>query len=433
MKKIKVQTRLPVLAVILISVIAIVVCGFLVHLVYFSGFASSRTKSDGAELIFFIFVILPLLYKSTFSKEDYLSHILLYDDSLILVYKQGAKEVSRKEVYYSDIQSFNITSDLSTKRYGRSYVCICATNSVIKLKNGNTISFNHDSTSQLFGCPYQYVLDIIKESNRIPDFQYKLKGDNELAKEDINYFARFGKRMPFWIILKYSTKQMSKAGKIVFGIYICMVFLGFGVVIYMFLPSMPLKANEKQYMVHYNKANDLRLNKQNHESIKELEIAKTYAADNPEVYLELAYNYKMLKEYQKAIDCAKEGLKYVNNTNSPYRKYHNFKFLGKKDISLYSLIADCAQKLNNYQEAIEAYTYIIEHSRYAYDDSHFWRGYCYYYAGQIEQSHKDFLEHKEVILKYFKHQRESEYKDTYPKYNKGNLDNVNLWIKATTR
>ena len=162
-----------------------------------------------------------------------------------------------------------------------------------------------------------------------------------------------------------------------------------------------------------------------------MEKAKKYVSNNTELYRELGYNYQKLKEYNNAVNAAKEGLKYVNNTNTAYRKYHNFKFIPKDDISLYSIIAQSEMDLKNYPEAIEAYSYIIEKSRYTYDDSVFWRGYCYYYLGNINLAHKDFLRYKEIILKYFNDQQETEYKDMYPRFSDHDLNTAQAWISAT--
>ncbi|MBR2069522.1 MAG: hypothetical protein IJ877_07160 [Candidatus Gastranaerophilales bacterium] len=432
MRKIKVQTKLSYLALILLTVLALAFGALVVYIIYFADFASSRSKNDGIELLIIIFAALPILFKSTISKDIYVSDILLFDDYLELIYKKNNKEAFKRKIFKNEIKEYSLVSDISIQKYGsKSQVCVCITNNKITLNNGECIFFNHNSFTKLFGCPYQFLLDMLKVSKEIPNFKYRLKGDNEFAKKDVEHFIINGKRMSASAQFKYSMKKIPFVAKIVLGFCCLTTILSIGMIIYLSLPAMPLRQEEKIYMTHYNIASDLYTKKKYNEAITELNKAKSYANDNPEVYLQLAYNYQKLKNYNDAIKEAKEGLKYVNNKNTPYRKFHNFKFTTKEDISLYSIIAKSERKLENYQEAINAYTYIIDNSHYTYNDSHFWRGWCYYNIGNLSNAHKDFLEHKSIILKYFKDQEETEYKDIYPRYTREDLEKVNSWLAST--
>ena len=430
MRKIKVQTKISYPVFIIISLLAGAFCALIVYVVYFADYASSKTKNDGVELAFFLFILLPIFFKSLTSKEKYLSEIIVEDNYIELVYKIQSKVVIRRKIYKNEIKSFSVSADISTQRYGKNTVCVCVSHNIIKLNNNESILFSQNSIVQLFGCPYQYILDVIKESANIPNFSYKIKGDNELARADIDYFVRYSKRMPAWLQFNYSLKKMPKVSKYIL-LFCLILFIGStSMLIYINLPAPRLSAQEKEYMEHYNKGHNLRVKAKYSDSINELNKAKEQISNNSELYLELAYNYQDMKDYNNAVLMAKEGLKCVDNTNTAYRKYHNFKFLPKNDIALYSIIAKSSRKLENYNDAIAAYSYIIKHSHYTYDDSHFWRGYCYYYTNQMQLAHEDFLIHREVILKYFKDQEETEYKDIYPRYNQKNLENVNKWIEA---
>ena len=432
MKKIKVQSKISYPVFILLVLIGIALCAGVVYILFFCEFASSRTKGDGSALLSMIVFMFPIFFKSLLSKETYLSELLVFDDYIELVYKKQNKIVTTKKIFKSEIQKFSLNAGLVTQRVGKGTICICTSSTSIKLKNDKDVCFNQNSTAQLFGCPYQYILDVLSVSKDIPNFNLNLHGDNEYARADIDYYRRFGRKMPFMVGFKYSMKKTPMFVKIILG-FCTLTFIGsMGMLIFINLPSLPLTDAEKEYMVYYNKASDSRIkNKDYNGAIKALKEAQKLVSDNPELYRELGYNYQNLKDYQSASDIANEGLKYVNNTNSAYRKYHNFKFIGKEDISLYSIIAKSERKLNNYSKAIEAYSYIIEHSHYTYDDSYFWRGYCYYYNGDIKSAHEDFIKYREIILKYFKDQQETEYKDEYPRFNQDNLDNIEKWISAT--
>ena len=432
MKKITVQSKISYFQFILLIILCVVLCAGVIYILFFCDFASSRTKNDGWELISLIIFFFPIFLKSLLSKEVYLGEILVFDDYIELIYKKQNKVKMTKKILKSDIKSFSINAELIVQNVGKSSICICTFLTSIKLKNDKDVYFNQDSADKLFGCPYQYILDVLSACKDIPNFSYKLHGNNEFARADIDYFNRFGRRMPFWISFKYTLKKTPLIAKILLGICLLSVMISMGILVFMNLPSMPLSDNEKEYMNYYNRAYDLRVEKNEYNrAIVELEQAKKFVSDNPELYRELAYNYEDLKDYENASKVAREGLKYIKNKNTAYKKFHNFKFDTKEDIYLYSIIAKSERKLKHYSNAIDAYSYIIKKSHYTYDDSHFWRGYCYYYNGEINLAHEDFLKHREIILKYFEDQRESEYKDQYPRYNNDDLVNVDKWIEAT--
>ncbi|MBQ8475809.1 hypothetical protein IJ531_01990, partial [bacterium] len=187
MRKIKVQTKISYPVFIIISLLAGAFCALIVYVVYFADYASSKTKNDGVELAFFLFILLPIFFKSLTSKEKYLSEIIVEDNYIELVYKIQSKVVIRRKIYKNEIKSFSVSADISTQRYGKNTVCVCVSHNIIKLNNNESILFSQNSIVQLFGCPYQYILDVIKESANIPNFSYKIKGDNELARADIDY------------------------------------------------------------------------------------------------------------------------------------------------------------------------------------------------------------------------------------------------------
>ena len=84
--------------------------------------------------------------------------------------------------------------------------------------------------------------------------------------------------------------------------------------------------------------------------------------------------------------------------------------------------------MENYSEAKDAYTYIIDHVKYKYSNAHFYRGICEYYLGDKDSALKDFVEYKSMLEVFFAEEEEREYK--YKTYSQEDLDRANAWINA---
>jgi len=429
MKKVKIQSRVSPLMCSFLLLVFFAVVAFIIYILFFSEFVSAKTKSRGFELLFLVVFILPIIFRSLLNNEIYPSEFIFYDDYFEIIYKKKNKEAYRRKIYNNDIEKFDLNANIEFSNTGKSRFTICTSNALIKLKNNEEVIINQDSTDKFFGSPYQYIFDLLSVSSQIPNFHYQITGNNDFAKAEIDYFIRFSKRMPFFIRLKISMDNTPISAKIVLGICVLSFLASIIFLIFLNLPAPKLNEVESKFMLHYKKASNLRIDiKDYYGALEQLEEAQKYDDKNPELYIEKSYNYAKLEEYEKALLSAKEGLKYVNNTKSPYRKYYNFKFIGKDDIQLYSLIAINAKKLGKYNEAIEAYSYIIKHNHYKYQETYLKRGICYYYKGDLENARKDFLVHKDIILKYFDDQSKSEYKDKYPRFDNKDLNKVEKWI-----
>mgnify|MGYP002707108296 FL=1 len=161
----------------------------------------------------------------------------------------------------------------------------------------------------------------------------------------------------------------------------------------------------------------------------ELEKAEKFSSTTPETYLEKAYNYKKLKQYNEGKIAAKEGLKYLNS-KSIYNKYHNFRAFGKKDVALYTVLGELCEETKDYKGMKDSYDYVIKHTHYKYTDAYFNRGRAEYYLLEFDLAYEDMLKHKEIIQNYLTDQQETKYKALYPFYDNNKLENVELWLKA---
>ena len=434
MIKIKVQHQFSVFISILalIAILVISVCiGYFMFMTETD--ISSKTRSDIYALIgILLFAIVPFIFTSIKNKTEYVSDIIISADYIELIYKKKQKETKRTRILKEDIEVFEAIVNINKINSGKTSYVYCNSIVTIKLKNKNQIQFLQDSSNKLWGSPYKFILDLIKNSIEIPNFKYQIEGNYEFAKKDIENYSIYKKRLPFSEQLKYEYKSQPKIIKI---IYLILIFILIGNLCFMGYLSMPagkLTKEEQAYMKHYNQAYELRTKKnQYQEAINALNKAEEYFSNTAETYLAKAYCYNKLKEYDKAIITAKEGLKYIDS-KSIYRKYHNFKFTGKKDIELYSLLGRLYKKTKNYEEMKLCYDYVITHIKYKYTNAYFQRGYAKYYLSDFNSALQDFYKHKEIILQYIQDQAEEtpEFKHTNPTYDEKDLINIEKWITA---
>ena len=329
MIKIKVQHQFSVFISILalIAILVISVCiGYFMFMTETD--ISSKTRSDIYALIgIFLFVIVPFIFTSIKNKTEYVSDIIISADYIELIYKEKQKETKRTRILKDDIEVFEAIVTINKVNSGKTSYIYCNSVVTIELKNRCQIQFLQNSSNQLWGSPYKFILDLIKNSIEIPNFKYQINGNYEFAKKDIENYSIYKKQLPFSEQLKYDYKSQPKIIKI---IYLILIFILIGNLCFMGYLSMPagkLTKEEQEYMKHYNQAYELRTKKnQYQEAINELNKAEDYFSNTAETYLDKAYCYNKLKEYDKAITVAKEGLKYIDS-KSIYRKYHNFKFV----------------------------------------------------------------------------------------------------------
>ena len=124
----------------------------------------------------------------------------------------------------------------------------------------------------------------------------------------------------------------------------------------------------------------------------------------------------------------------LNNqvSNAVYNKANRLNYPGIKKSGLtsaYTLKGKAHYKLEEYALAADAYTKVIENCSYKYTDAYLYRGASKYYAGDIQGALIDFLEHRNIIYKYFEEMKDV----TYPTYTQKDLDLVNEWIAVCKR
>ena len=199
MKKIKVQSRISIFVLVLVVIACMAIIGSVFYFIVLdnSGTLSGKTKSDGWELISCLIVFIPLLCKEVMKKGQYVSDLIVTDSYIQLIYKERGKITEIKTLETIDIKSFKVDVHINVVHLGRRTSAEVTNYVTIKMKSGETVSFDATPSAMEFSlCAYKFILELIKVSQNIPKFSYKIYTEEESFKEDIQYFAQHGKRMP---------------------------------------------------------------------------------------------------------------------------------------------------------------------------------------------------------------------------------------------
>ena len=432
MKKIKVQSRMSIFMLTLVVMACVALIGVVFYFVILdkTSTLSAKTKSDGWELISGLIVFLPFLFREVMKKGQYVSDLIITDSYLQLVYKEKGKITEVRTLENFDIKSFKVDVHINVVHIGRRRSAEVTNYVTIKLKSGEDISFEATPSALAFSmCAYKFILELIKVSNNIPNFSYKIFTDEESFKDDIKYFAQHGKRMPL---------HKMPGGKFLIVIY-CSVaiwlILSLSLMGFIFfddyMPKPKLADNEAKYMELYNEANDYYAKYDDYDkALKCISEAKEYVNNDYQLYLLEAYTYKYKHDYRNVLNSANKAIVLLNsNQKSVYNKSKRFNFPGIKKSGLtaaYTLKGKAHYNLKEYALSADAYTHVIENCSYKYTDAYFWRGVSRFYAGDKQGAMIDFLEYRDIINKYFEEMSDM----TYQQYTQKDLDLANEWIRA---
>lgn len=418
------------LALVVLACVALIGVVFYFIVLDKTSTLSAKTKSDGWELISALIVFIPFLFREVMKKGQYVSDLIVTDSYLQLIYKEKGKITEVKTIESFDIKSFKVDVHIHVVQLGRRRSAEVTNYVTIKLKSGETISFEASPSALEFSmCAYKFILELIKVSNNIPNFKYQIYTDEQSFKEDIEYFAQHGKRMPL---------HKTPGGKfllVIYGALVIWIVLCLGLIGYIFfdeyIPKPKLPPNEAKYMELYNEADDYYSKYDDYDkALEDISEAKMYVNNDYRLYLLEAYVYRYKHDYRNVLNSANKAIVLLNsNQKSVYNKANRLNYPGIKKSGLtsaYTLKGKAHYKLGEYALAADAYTKVIENCSYKYTDAYLDRGAAKYYAGDIQGALMDFLEHRTIIYKYFEEMKDM----TYPTYTQKDLDLVNEWISA---
>ena len=426
LKKIKVQSRLSLVAAVLLSLFFIILCIVFVYIAYTSDFVSSRTKGDIYGFIGTLAIFIPLWLNSAQDDSEYVSDLLLDDKALTIIYTQ--KNLKRSKIIpIENISSVQAKLNANYVKTGKSTTLFCETTVTIKTKDKNDIVFSENPTASISFCNYSFMLRLLSIAKYLPYFTFKVNGNADDVKQDLKYYSIYGKRLSFFKRQYIIFKKYPIGYRILICLFFIPLIISIGVLIYLYFPPV-LSSSDKEYLSYMEQGYKYYQNDDYENSIAEYDKAQNIHDNDSTLYYYKGLSYYYDRQFEKASEEAEKGINVLNKKSAYYRA-KNFK-LANNDIGLYSLLGDSEKKLKNYSKAKSAYTYVINHVKYTYTDVYFERGQCEFYLNEKESALNDFYKHKQIIEKYLEDQANSEYKDKYPTYSNKDLENINLWIAA---
>ena len=399
----------------------------------FHNSTSSKTKSHCLEAIFVIITALSIFFSSLSSNKEYVSELIIFNYEIELIYKIKNKITQKVRIEKTKIKKFIVDTYVNYVKVGRGSGIESKSEFSILLTDNKEITFSQNTPFNPFICPYEILFNLIKYSSKIPNIDIKTHTTNELIKAEIDYYRRFGKRLPFFVKTKLQLKSMPLISKIMLSTALLMFLFSLSLFILIIpLPEAKLNINEKKYINNLSKAIEYRTSDDNtFAAISALNEAEKYIDNDVVLYIEYAYNYKDLKDYDRAILYAKKGLTYLKNKSVYDKAHRKYMFnVSSHNIALYDVLLRCYKKKKDYVNMIFCANYLIENNHYKYKDAYFQRGQAYYHLGQFDKAENDFLKHKEIILEYLEEQNNSEYKSDYPTYTQKDYNRILRWLKA---
>lgn len=186
-KKIKVQSKFTSFAATIFSMLSIfAACCIVFYLVI--------TKDLGTIFVFkalcvvaFLMVIIPVFFSSTATKEI-VTDMTLTPETLSLVYK--FKRQKRIEtIQLKDIEG--VFADIEANQSDPSQTSTIESTTTVSIfkKGGEVVSFTESPNGSFTLCKYAFVLRLLAVSEYLPNFKYRVTGNSEYAKNDINFYA----------------------------------------------------------------------------------------------------------------------------------------------------------------------------------------------------------------------------------------------------
>ena len=421
-KRIKIKSQMPLWQFILVCLVLFAIGGGIFYLLFTQSGLQYRTRSNGWELIGLIIFIIPVMFSSVMSLKEYLADIYITDKEIKLVYKIRNKVTRTKIVKKDNIQSFELNADINVTSSGKYTRTDVSYKFFVDLIEGQDVYVSDISDITLTEGNYKFIYRVLNAAQYIPNFKFNLNSNNDIIKAELDYYRRFGRTIPFWTKFKMQMNKAPLWTKI--PLFLCAISMLFCFSL-LLVTSVPVYLNttEKQYIEHISNSYDYK--KDYTRALYELDKAKDLISTDPYLYYRYSYLYKKKKEYSTAVYYAKLGISNLGNKEVWYKQY---KFLKPNtDVYLYEHLGDCYIKLEEWQNAVESYTYVVNSKKKAkYSKVYFWRGYSYFYLQKYEEAKQDFIKHKEIVSKYI----ETYGNEPNNSYTNKDLINVNEWIQA---
>ncbi len=181
-----------------------------------------------------------------------------------------------------------------------------------------------------------------------------------------------------------------------------------------------LSDSDREYMTHFEAGYSCFQKKDYDCAMSEYNKAYKIYSEDRTLYIRIAWVYERIGLYDDALKYAKKALKFPES-KSIYKRANGFMFPLHEEISIYDIIGKASLETGNFNDAISAYKYVLEHNSFKYSDAHYYLGQAYLGLGDNRTALDEFMHHKATIEEYL-----SDDVGTY--YTQTDIDNVNQWI-----
>ena len=180
------------------------------------------------ELYTFFAIFIFFLIFSALNNAEYVSDLIVFPDHIEIIYKRGIIESKRTIILKEEIESFKAVATINNKidsKWNVEYYINTNITTTIELRNKSQIQFT------LLDGQYQFILDLIRVSREIPNFEYEIKGNDLLAKKNIENYIQYGRELNTYekILYSYNAPASFCAYFIIFLLIIIFIILFIGV------------------------------------------------------------------------------------------------------------------------------------------------------------------------------------------------------------
>lgn len=223
---IKIKAEQKYITLLLYVILITILAGIYIFLCKIHG------KNFQIENCIFIAIFILVIIFNLINSSEYVSEIRISHSHIEIIYKKGLIESKREIIFKNDIVSFESIATINKNIISRRNEIKSNTLIKINLTDKKCIKFLVDSTNRLYGCPYQFILDLIKFSREIPNFKYEILGNYYFAKKDIENYIQYGRGLNTKEQLLYAYNSQPPYVIFFFIFFIASMLIIIGVLIY---------------------------------------------------------------------------------------------------------------------------------------------------------------------------------------------------------
>ena len=136
------------------------------------------------------------------SKKEYLSDIYIYDNEIVLTFKIRDKITRTVPIQKNNIQKFKLDADIQHERCGKYSKIDVKCRFFVDLIKGQDILISQLADLTLIEGNYKFLYRIMNGAKNIPNFEINFTSNSEMIKAELDYYKRFGKKIPLTVQFK---------------------------------------------------------------------------------------------------------------------------------------------------------------------------------------------------------------------------------------